>query len=41
MVTARLRRLAMTRGPLPVRTWDTVLAAYAAEVGHWSKGSSP
>ena len=24
-----------------VRTWDTVLAAYAAEVGHWSKGSSP
>ena len=24
-----------------VRTWDTVLASYAAEVGHWSKGSSP
>ena len=22
MVIARLRRLAMTRGPLPVRTWD-------------------
>jgi DNA-binding transcriptional ArsR family regulator len=24
-----------------VRTWDTVLAAYAAEVAHRSKGSSP
>ena len=22
-----------------VRTWDTVLAAYAAEVAQWSKGS--
>jgi len=24
-----------------VRTWDTVLAGYADEVAHWSKGSSP
>lgn len=24
-----------------VRTWDTVLAAYAAEIAHRSKGSSP
>jgi hypothetical protein len=31
MVIARLRRLAMTRGPLPVRTWDR--SSPSAELG--------
>jgi hypothetical protein len=38
MVIARLRRLAMTRGPLPVRTWDRSSPNVTSRT-HWSRSS--